>query len=129
MFVLYRGCQKWYNSNNSSYNRCYYHSKMQVVNSKINFPVHYIKKWKKYSDKEVYRLRKYGRESAEPQPALGKLNSRIIRITPIISPSESPQKAPDSVVLSQNIAITKTTAIGGQRKLVTLQALTKWNNM
>lgn len=67
----------------------------------------------------TYLLRKYGRESAVPQPAPGKLNSRIILMIPIISPIDRPQNAPGSVVRSQNIAITNTTAIGGHKKLLT----------
>ena len=67
----------------------------------------------------TYLPRKYGRGSAVPQPAPGKLNSRIIRIIPIISPIVRPQNAPGSVVRSQNIAITNTTAIGGHKKLLT----------
>ena len=77
----------------------------------------------KYSYQEIYSLnyllRKKGRESAVPQPAPGKLNSRIIRIIPMMSPIDKPQNAPGSVVRSQNIAITNTTAIGGHKKLLT----------
>ena len=62
---------------------------------------------------------KNARSSACPQPGADAANSIIIRVPPIISPETSPQKAPGSVVLSQNTAITNTTAIGGHRKLDT----------
>ena len=37
----------------------------------------------------------------------------------MMSPIDKPQNAPGSVVRSQNIAITNTTAIGGHKKLLT----------
>ena len=62
---------------------------------------------------------KKARLSASPHPGGAAANSIIMRVPPIIRPHVRPQKAPGSVVPSQKTAITKTTAIGGQRKLET----------
>ena len=48
--------------------------------------------------------------SGSPQPGAGIVKTVIIRTIPIMSPTASPQNAPASFVLSQNIAITNKTA-------------------
>ena len=49
--------------------------------------------------------------SGSPQPGAGIVKTVIIRTIPIMSPTASPQNAPASFVLSQNIAITNKTAL------------------
>ena len=62
---------------------------------------------------------KYALESGSPQPGSAFENSIAILIDPMTNPLISPQNAPGSVVLSQNTASVKTTAIGGHKKLET----------
>ena len=62
---------------------------------------------------------RYALESGSPQPGSDFENSMAIRIDPMTRPLISPQNAPGSVVLSQNTANVKTTAIGGHKKFET----------
>lgn len=67
----------------------------------------------------IYLTSTNDRLSASPHPGSADVNSSIILVQPTMRPSVIPQNAPGSFVRDQKIAIVKTTAIGGHKKLET----------